>query len=53
MDCPTCGWNMRQRHEWEMSEYLLREWECKSGCPTTVRMKAPLEWMKTRRSKPL
>ena len=44
--CPTCGWGMKKRKEYEMGGYIFGHYECNDICPTTVKIKSPLEWMK-------
>ncbi len=52
VDCPTCGWSMVKRKEYEMGGYVFGHYVCKAGvaesCPTTVQVKAPTAWMRER-----
>jgi len=45
--CPTCGWPMKLRKEYETGGYVFGHFFCDSikACPTTVKVKAPTEWM--------
>ena len=51
VNCPTCGWCMKLRKEYESGGYVFGHYYCatamgsKEACPTTVKVKAPTEWM--------
>ena len=47
VNCPTCGWSMKLRKEYASGGYVFGHFVCKSvkECPTTVKVKAPAEWM--------
>ena len=51
VNCPTCGWRMKLRKEYESGGYVFGHYYCatamgsKEACPTTVKVKAPTEWM--------
>jgi len=51
VDCPTCGWKMKLRKEYDSGGYVFGHYFCnsemgdKQPCPTTVKVKAPTEWM--------
>ena len=51
VNCPTCGWSMKLRKEYESGGYVFGHYYCatamgsKEACPTTVKVKAPTEWM--------
>jgi len=47
VDCPTCGWSMVKRHEWETGGIVFGNYFCDSiaSCPTTIQVKAPTKWM--------
>jgi len=44
VDCPTCGWKMTHRKEYETGGYVFGHFICEF-CPTTVKVKSPTEWM--------
>jgi transposase-like protein len=44
VDCPTCGWGMQKRTEYETGGYVFGNYFCNS-CPTTVQVKSPTTWM--------
>ncbi len=48
VNCPTCGWSMVKRKEWEQGGFVFGSYYCNSmiQCPTTLKVKAPTEWMK-------
>lgn len=52
VDCPTCGWKMKMRKEYETGGFVFGHYFCdarigtKQACPTTVKVKAPAEWMR-------
>ncbi len=52
VDCPTCGWPMVKRREYETGGYVFAHYICKTGagqpCPTNVQVKSPTAWMKER-----
>jgi len=52
VDCPTCGWPMVKRREYETGGYVFAHYICKTGagqpCPTNVQVKSPTTWMKER-----
>ena len=43
--CPTCGWEMEKRSEYESGGYVFGHYFCESFCPTTVKVKSPTKWM--------
>ena len=47
VNCPTCGWSMVKRREWETGGYVFGSYYCDSmvKCPTTLKVKAPTKWM--------
>ncbi len=47
VDCPTCGWKMTQRREYETGGFVFGHFVCESvkACPTTLKVKSPLDWM--------
>ena len=50
VNCPTCGWSMKMRKEYEMGGFVFGNYYCASGiggnCPVTVQVKAPAKWMR-------
>ena len=47
VNCPTCGWPMAKRREWESGGFVFGKYYCDSllKCPTTLKVKAPTDWM--------
>jgi hypothetical protein len=45
VNCPTCGWEMEKRREYETGGIVFGHYFCKYDCPTTLLFKSPTKWM--------
>jgi ribosomal protein L37AE/L43A len=45
MNCPLCGWKVKQKQEWEAHGLLCGIWSC-SDCETTITAQTPLHKVK-------